>query len=138
MNPIDYIYLIAIGIAFMAFEIVISSFVLFWFGLGFLSVGCISIFYPFSDGLIQIALSFTLGALMLYTLKDRFVKTFMNSQEKHTDFFEEKGTGIVQNGKIFYKGTYWDANLDGLKEGDKVIVTKINHGNLEIQKLEYE
>jgi membrane protein implicated in regulation of membrane protease activity len=135
LNPIDISYLLAIGVALVAFEIITGSFVLFWFGLGFIIVALLGLVFPFGDGAVQIALSFTIGAIMLYTLRAKFIATFMNSKEKHTDFFEdeEKGKGVIQNGRVFYKGTYWDADIEGLKEGDKVVVDKISHGKLIIE-----
>ncbi len=136
LNPIDISYLLAFGVALIAFEMITGSFVLFWFGLGFIVVALLGLVFPFGDGVVQIALSFGLGAIMLYTLRTKFIATFMNSKEKHTDFFENDGEseGVILNGKVLYKGTYWDADMEGLKEGDKVIITKIDHGKLILKK----
>ena len=47
--------LLAIGITLIALETFIGSFVVIWFGLGFIITAGISYFYEFSDGIWEIA-----------------------------------------------------------------------------------
>jgi hypothetical protein len=130
LPPIETTYLLAAGIALVAIEIVTASFVLFWFGVGFLAVAGMSYFYDFQDGMVQLAWAFSIGVVLMYLLRSRFVTLVMASKEEFADAFEGEGEGVVQNGKVFFKGTYWDGNIEGLSEGDKVTVLKIDHGKV--------
>ncbi len=128
LAPIEIPYLLAAAIALVAIEIITASFVLFWFGIGFLIVSGMSYFYPFEEGMVQLAWAFSIGVILMYLLRSKFVQYVMASKEKHIDAFEGEGEGIVQNGKIFFKGTYWESDVEGLREGQKVKVVKIDHG----------
>ncbi|MEA1920157.1 MAG: nodulation efficiency protein D, partial [Campylobacterota bacterium] len=58
--PIDTTYLLAAGIALVGLEIVTASFVLFWFGIGFLLVAGVSYMYNFEEGMVQLAWAFSI------------------------------------------------------------------------------
>lgn len=126
--PIEPQYLLALGIALIAAEIVTASFVLFWFGIGFVLVSLFSVLYSFEDGSVQLAWAFGIGAVLMFLLRSRFVARFMNSKEHHTDSFEGGGEGVVKEGRVFFRGTYWDADVEGLEEGEKVFVERLEHG----------
>ncbi|MBN2894505.1 MAG: hypothetical protein JXK05_01250 [Campylobacterales bacterium] len=132
--PIEPQYLLAFGIALIAAEIVTTSFVLFWFGIGFVLVSALSALYAFQNGSVQLAWAFGIGAALMYLLRARFVERFMSSKEHHTDSFEGGGEGVVKEGRVFFRGTYWDADVEGLEEGEKVFVERLEHGRAIIQK----
>ena len=136
LPPFEPIYLMAFGIALVAAEIVTSSFVLFWFGIGFLTVAFVTYGYAFEEGMVQLAWAFSIGAVLMYLLRAKFVKLVMASKEKHIDAFEGEGEGVVKNGKVFFRGTYWEADLEGYSEDDKVTVVKIDHGKVMLKPRE--
>jgi len=129
LSVIDPYILLGIGVVLIAFESIITSFILIWFGIGFVLTALISYLYGFDDGIWQLAIASFISILLLVILRKRTFKKFLSSNEKITDnFLNEKGIGQIKNEKVFYKGTYWE--IDGqvdesiFKEGDKVIVTK--------------
>jgi membrane protein implicated in regulation of membrane protease activity len=129
LSVIDPYILLGIGVVLIALEAVVTSFILIWFGIGFVLTAFISYAYPFNDGLWQLAIASFISILLLLLLRKRTFKKFLSSDEKITDnFLNEKGIGEIKNEKVFYKGTYWeiDADVDEsiFKECEKVLVTK--------------
>ena len=132
--------LLAIGITLIALETFIGSFIVIWFGLGFIITAGISYFYEFSDGIWEIATVSVISLLLILFLRKKFTKIFMKSDiNVSDDFFNEKGIGEIKNSKVFYKGTYWD--IDSLVEekqffeGEKIVVLKILKNNATIKKI---
>ncbi len=128
MNTITPEILLGIGIALITLEIFMFSFYLMWLGFGFLFIGTISYFYHFNSGLIQIALSSVLGVALLIIFKDKFKKyIFKNTPKSKDEFLDEAGEGVIKEGKVFYKGTFWEVEDDSLlpQEGKKVKIKKV-------------
>lgn len=132
--------LLAIGITLIALETFIGSFIIIWFGLGFIITAGISYFYEFSDGIWEITTVSIISLLLILFLRKKFIKIFIKSDiNVSDDFFNEKGIGEIKNSKVFYKGTYWE--IDSLVEekqffeGEKVIVLKILKNNATIKKI---
>jgi membrane protein implicated in regulation of membrane protease activity len=138
-NVINPYILLGIGVILLGLEAVISSFILIWFGIGFIITAAISYFYPYSDGVWQIATVSIISLILLVLLRKKFLESFLDSQKEITDnFLDEKGIGQIKNSKVFYKGTYWeiDSKLDDneFAEGEKVIVSKTFKNHATIQK----
>jgi membrane protein implicated in regulation of membrane protease activity len=139
LSVIDPYILLGIGVVLIAFEAVVTSFILIWFGIGFILTAFISYLYPFNDGMWQLAIASFISILLLLLLRKRTFKKFLSSDEKITDnFLNEKGIGEIKNKKVFYKGTYWeiDGNIDEslFIEGEKVVVTKTFKNFASIEK----
>jgi membrane protein implicated in regulation of membrane protease activity len=139
LNVIDPYILLAIGVALIAFEAVIASFVLIWFGFGFVLTALISYVYIFSDGVWQIAIASILSLILLILFRKKVLETFLKSRKNISDnFLDEKGIGEIKNSKVFYKATYWDidSELDEKEfvEGEKVIVLKTHKNHATIEK----
>ena len=139
LDVIDPFILLAIGIALIAFEAVIASFILIWFGVGFVLTAIISSMYMFSDGIWQIAAASIISLLLLFLLRKKVLEKFLNSRKDISDdFLNEKGIGEIRNSKVFYKATYWDidSNIDEKEfvEGEKVVVLKTRKNQATIEK----
>jgi membrane protein implicated in regulation of membrane protease activity len=139
LSVIDPYILLAIGVALIAFEAVIASFVLIWFGFGFVLTALISYIYVFSDGLWQIAIASILSLILLILFRKKVLESFLKSRKNISDnFLDEKGIGEIKNSKVFYKATYWDidSELDEKEfvEGEKVIVLKTHKNHATIEK----
>lgn len=126
INP--YI-LLGIGVVLIGLEAIIASFILIWFGLGFIITALLSMFIEFSDGIWQLGVVAVISLVFIVLLRKKFLEKFLASQEDISDnFLEEGGYGEIKNQKVFFKGTYWE--IDGsqdeseFKEGEKVIVKK--------------
>ncbi|WP_169974064.1 MULTISPECIES: NfeD family protein [unclassified Campylobacter] len=110
---------LALGVFLIVAELLIGSFFIMFFGLGFLIVG----FFGFFIDMLwyhQILLAAIISVILLFTLKKPIKEKFYSSKnEVKDDFLNESGIGEVKEGKIYFKGTLW--NYDGeLKEGEKV------------------
>ena len=128
MSVITPEILFGIGVALIALEIFVFSFYLMWLGFGFLLVGIMSYFYPFDSGFVQLAFSSILGVVLLLLFKEKFQEyVFRNTPESKDEFLDEAGKGLVKEGKVFYKGTFWevDGNSTLPDEGEEVIIKKV-------------
>ena len=139
LDVIDPFILLAIGIALIAFEALIASFILIWFGVGFVVIAIVSSIYMFSDGIWQIAAASIISLLLLFLLRKKVLEKFLNSRKDISDdFLNEKGIGEIRNSKVFYKATYWDidSNIDEKEfvEGEKVVVLKTHKNTAIIEK----
>ena len=139
LSVIDPYILLAIGVALIAFEAIIASFILIWFGVGFVITAAISYIYVFSDGIWQIAVASIISLILLLLLRKKVLESFLESKRNISDnFFDEKGIGEIKNSKVFYKATYWDidSKLDEkeFNEGEKVVVLKTHKNSATIEK----
>lgn len=139
LNVIDPYILLAIGVALIAFEAVIASFVLIWFGFGFVLTALISYVYVFSDGVWQIAVASLFSLILLLLFRKKALESFLKSKKDISDnFLDEKGVGEIKNSKVFYKATYWDIDSEidekEFVEGEKVIVLKTHKNYATIEK----
>ena len=139
LDVIDPFILLAIGIALIAFEALIASYILIWFGVGFVVIAIVSSMYMFSDGIWQIAAASIISLLLLFLLRKKVLEKFLNSRKNISDdFLNEKGIGEIRNSKVFYKATYWDidSNIDEKEfvEGEKVVVLKTHKNTAIIEK----
>ena len=104
LSVIDPYILLAIGVALIAFEAVIVSFVLVWFGVGFVLTAFISYIYVFDDGIWQIATASIISLILLLLLRKKVLESFLKSKKDISDdFLNEKGIGEIKNSKVFYK-----------------------------------
>lgn len=139
LSMIDPYILLAIGVTLIAFEAIIASFILIWFGVGFVITAAISYIYPFTDGIWQIAIASIISLVFLFLLRKKALEKFLNSKRNISDdFFNEKGIGEIRNSKVLYKATYWDidSTLDEKEfvEGEKVVVLKTHKNSATIEK----
>ena len=139
LDVLDPYILLAIGVALIAFEAIIASFVLIWFGLGFILTALISYVYIFSDGLWQIAIASIFSLILLLLFRKKALESFLKSKKDISDnFLDEKGIGEIKNSKVLYKATYWDidSELDEKEfvEGEKVVVLKTFKNQATIEK----
>ena len=138
-SVIDPYILLAIGVALIALEAVIASFVLIWFGIGFVLTALLSYFLAFNDGIWQIATASIISLILLLMLRKKALESFLKSKKDISDnFFDEKGIGEIRDSKVFYKATYWDidSKLDEKEfvDGEKVVVLKTHKNKASIEK----
>lgn len=112
---------LALGVFLIVAELLIGSFFIMFFGLGFLIVGVFGFFIEIF-WYHQILFAAIISVVLLFTLKKPIKNRFYNSKnEVKDDFLNESGMGEVKEGKIYFKGTLW--SYDGeLKDGEKVQV----------------
>lgn len=139
LSAVDPYNLLAIGVALVALEALIASFILIWFGISFIIVAVISYFVVFSGAVWQLATVSLISIILILVLRKKVVEIFLKSKvEVSDDYLNEKGIGEIKNSKVFYKGTYWDidSQLDEKEfiEGEKVEVLKTSNNMATIQK----
>ncbi len=139
LDVINPYVLLGIGLIFIAFEAIITSFILIWFGFGFVLTSFISFAYDYTDGLWQLGTVAFISLLFVLLLRKKALEKFLKSEEEVNDnFLDEEGIGQIKNSKVFYKGTYWEIdsslNEDEFSEGEKVIVTKTQKNFANIKK----
>ncbi len=139
LSAVDPYILLAIGVALVALEALIASFILIWFGISFIIVAVISYFVVFSGAVWQLATVSLISIILILVLRKKVVEIFLKSKvEVSDDYLNEKGIGEIKNSKVFYKGTYWDidSQLDEKEfiEGEKVEVLKTFKNKATIEK----
>lgn len=139
LDVINPYILLGIGVVLIGLEAVIASFILIWFGLGFVITAFLSMYIDFSDGVWQLGVVAIISLLFIVLLRKKLLEKLLASKENISDnFLEEGGYGEIKNSKVFFKGTYWeiDAALDESKfeEGEKIIVKKTFKNYATIEK----
>ena len=139
LSAVDPYILLAIGVALVALEALIASFILIWFGISFIIVAVISYFVVFSGAVWQLATVSLISIILILVLRKKVIEIFLKSKvEVSDDYLNEKGIGEIKNSKVFYKGTYWDidSQLDEKEfiEGEKVEVLKTFKNKATIEK----
>lgn len=140
LSAMDFYTLMAIGVVLVALEVFLYSFIIIWFGLGFIFVGFISIFFNFPNLYIQLGVISIFSLIFLILFRKLFLKKFSKPQKEiSNNFFNEKGFGEFKEGKIFYKGTFWELDpsfdKEDFKTGEKVKVLKIDKNIAFIEKI---
>lgn len=131
-------YLIAAGVALIAIEAVVFSFVVFWFGLATVIVGVLSYLFSFNDGLHQLVAIALIAMVLLITLRAKVLERFMKAKGKDhdDDFLNEEGEGIIENGKVYFKATYWKIDSsESFEEGEKVKVLSTKGASAKVLKI---
>lgn len=125
--------LASIALAFFIFELFfgVGTFVLIWFGFGFLAVLICSIFYTFDLALVQVSLAFVFSVILLLIFRKKLLNYIRKSADKKIkdDFLNESGIGTFKEGKIYFKGTFWDYEPSNLKLNSKEKVKVISAKN---------
>ncbi|MDY0116017.1 MAG: nodulation efficiency protein D [Sulfurimonadaceae bacterium] len=139
LEPLSPLVLLGIGVALIALETFILSFVAIWFGIGFVIVGFITIFFGFDDGIWQIVTVAVLALLMIGALRGKSMDKFLEPAEKEIqeDFFNESGYGVIKDGMVYYKATFWTIAHNGsdiYEEGEEVFVESTHKGQATIRK----
>ncbi len=132
--------LIALGVFLIGVELFLTSFVLLFFGQGFIIVGIISFFVVMS-GEVQIIFSLLIGGILTYILRATFIRS-MRQEDLTLETLEtgDIGTIVENNGetRVQYKGTTWALHMEESfqpKTGDKVIVVELKNNIARITPL---
>lgn len=130
LNPIAPAILIGAGIALIALESVIVSFVVIWFGIASLIVGCLSYVVLFTDGFWQLSIISIIAILLLFLLRTKAMSYLLKAKDEdyNDNTYNEKGIGVIKEGKVYYKATYWDVDprlVEKLEENQKVEVLSV-------------
>ncbi|MEA3228577.1 MAG: hypothetical protein U9P38_05825 [Campylobacterota bacterium] len=127
METITCSYLLALGILLIGLEAIIFSFILFFFGVGFIIVSGISCFYSFDNGLSQIAVAFVFALILAFLLRDYFLNKLSAPNDEVEQRTHISGFGYVAEDSIKFDGTYWKTldNLEPYKDGDRVEIIDV-------------
>lgn len=142
LEPITPMALMGVGIALIAVESFIFSFFVFWFGIGFVLVGILSIFVEFNDGAWQLASVSVIAMILLITLRAKILDKFLNAkndQKTIQDFLNESGFGVIKENKVYYKATYWNIEHDekvAYEDGEEVYVIGTHKGFAKVKRLD--
>jgi len=127
--------MVTIGLGLLGIELLIGSFVILFFGIGFILIGVVGFFWQWPSGEIQILVGMLLSVFLTFVLR----KPMMNGMSKEDlplETMQGGDTGeIVEHGgelRVMYKGTTWafkNTGTDEIEAGDEVLVEKL-HNNL--------
>ena len=127
MEAIEAYYLLAIGILLIGLEALTFSFILFFFGLGFLVVSFISYFYVFENGIAQIALAFIIALVLAFSLRNYLLKKISKPKTEMEERTHICGIGIVNGEAIKFEGTFWKTldDISSYKDGEQVEIIDV-------------
>lgn len=138
MEAISPIWLIGIGIRLIGLESIIMSFFVIWFGFGLILVGLSSYIIVYPNIYIQFISVLLVSSLLLFLLKNKFVKKFIKEPEEDKNFLDEEGEGIIKEGKLYYKGSFFNIKStddSSYKENETVNVLKIKLNDAYVKKI---
>lgn len=120
-------YLFALGILLIGLEAITFSFILFFFGLGFVIVAFISLFYTFENATVQVAVAFVLALILAYLLRNKFLDSITKKSENIEEKTHVSGIGTIEDGMVKFDGTYWESvdDVSLYKEGERVQVIDV-------------
>lgn len=143
MNIETYLIWFLIGLGFLLLEMTMPSFVIFFFGIGALTVSIITGFISNSLSFnTQIIIFITSSIFYLLILRNSLKNIFFgsqtsgydkdndnqNDQQKYATVSKEIKPG--EFGEIKFKGSYYKAQSDAnIKENENVEVIDYNHKN---------
>ena len=139
IEAISVSYLLAIGILLIGLEALIFSFVLFFFGIGFIVVALISQFYLFDNGLVQVAVAFVFALLFAGVFRKNLLQKISQESKEVEERAHVSGFGTVEEGMVKFHGTYWKSveDISTYEEGSKVEVVDVVD-NMVVLKSEVE
>ncbi|MCR4942221.1 MAG: NfeD family protein [Campylobacter sp.] len=122
---------VIVGVVFMIAEVLMLDFTFLLLGLGFVASGIVGFVLPISWEILAI-LAFVFSAVFLLLFKQKLKNKFLKPKENLQDnFLDESGMGVIQNGMVYYKSTFWKSDeINGLSEGDKVKVLGVKNGQI--------
>ena len=132
MNALIFII---IGVILAIVELLVMDFTFIFFSAGFFITGLLSFGFHL-DWDVQILLSFVLSFVLLIAFKRPLKSRFFKPEEKHEDnFLDESGTGVIKNGMVYFKGTFWKSDeISELNEGDRVEILGVKNGQIVVKK----
>ena len=141
LSTIAPLILIGAGIILIAIEALIYSFIFIWFGISLIIIGIVSFYYMFDNGIWQLASASLIAIMLLLTLRTTLMSKFLKSKDNapKEDFLNAAGKGMIQNGKVYYKATYWDIDSDlneTFQEDEQIEVVSASKGVAKIKKLQ--
>lgn len=121
-----------IGLVFFLLEFVVPGFILFFFGIGAWIVAILSLFLDISIN-IQLIIFLASSVLTVLLFRNWFRSKF-GVDKKSPQVLEDEFIGKTAkaetfigpgtNGKVYFKGTSWDASSDDtIAAGENVIIT---------------
>lgn len=138
MESIDPLYLMSVGFILIALEAFTPLFIFLWFGVASIITASLTYFNIISDIKIQIIVIAVLSLLLLFSLRNIMIKKILNMQEKEIkdDFLNVTGEGIIKEGKVYFKATFWniDSDEENFQEGEKVIVLETFGNSAKIKR----
>ncbi|UQB42745.1 hypothetical protein JX580_02275 [Thiomicrospira microaerophila] len=135
--------LIAAGLVLIGIEIIFGLFILFWFGIGLVTVGLLGFFVDFEHGEYQLIFAFAIGMVLLFALRKKVIAPH-NAQPDQLDTYQTGDIGLLsqhnQQWMVFYHGTHWIvANpKSGYEVGQRVKVDEIKSNQAWVSPIEHE
>lgn len=68
---------------------------------------------------MQIFYAFLLSLILLFLFRN-LASNWLRKDKFNNEFLDESGIGVIKNGMIYYKGTFFNADVSGFKDGDEV------------------
>lgn len=113
MANIAWWVLIVIGVLLITSELLVSIFVLIWFGLGFIVSGIISYFFPSLSWGTQVLVAAFIGAVTLFWGRKYCIKTDNDTDPNLATFDGGVGELVIRQEQertsisVQCRGTYW-------------------------------
>lgn len=128
-----WIILGGISLLFFIAELAFLDFSCLVFGIAF---ACVAILSAFIDmpWWIWLLLACVLS-LMFFIIIKTPIKKFFSAKKTNDNFLDEKGIGVVKNGMVYFKGTYWQSTeILGFSEGEQLEILGVKDGEIIIKK----
>lgn len=127
-----WIILGGISLLFFIAELAFLDFSCLVFGIAF---ACVAVLSAFIDAQWWVwAILACLLSLVFFVSIRAPIRLFFLVKKTDDNFLDEKGFGIIKNGLVYFKGTYWrSAEISKFKEGQEVEVLGVKNGEIVIK-----
>jgi len=140
IEVISPLILLSIGIALIASEALVVSFVVFWFGLACLIVAGLTQLNIIDDIQWQLSIIALIAIFLLFTLRTKALKYFLKTDvpENEDNFLDTSGEGVIKENLVYFMATYWkigNSQKETFEDGETVFVSGTKNGVAFIEKL---
>ncbi len=140
IDLISPLILLAIGVALIASEALVVSFVVFWFGLACLIVAGLTQLNIIDDIQWQLSTIAIISIFLLFTLRTKALRYFLKTEVADNEdiFLDTSGEGIIKENLVYFMATYWkigNSQKENFEDGETVFVSGTKNGVAFIEKL---
>ncbi len=122
---------VAAGLFFFIAELITPGFIVIFFGFGALFVALLCFLVDISLN-VQLTCFLLFSLLLLFFLRSKVKSVFTGNRDNFTEGYVEDITGekavVVKKiepatgGKVFFRGTEWEADSDSVIEADESVI----------------
>lgn len=132
-------WILIFGTILLVIELLlVNSFYILWYGIGFILSGGIGWLFGYENYTIQGFIGVAIGAILMFLFRKKLLSKIFKINNKD-EFLLEKGRGVVlEDSLVKFRGTTWkyeNRSDDTFETGEEVLVIPATNNNVFIEKI---